>query len=90
MALIKKNSEVPSCNRIADNFNITLKQQMLAKKPGHLQKLYKTFLPLLFSVLSRGDTSHYGSWFYKITCERVSESTLFNHDVPRAAWWVVG
>ena len=41
MALIKKNSEVPSCNRIADNFNITLKQQTLVKKPGHMQKLYK-------------------------------------------------
>ena len=41
MALIKKNSEVPSCSRIADNFNITLKQQMLAKEPGHLQKLHK-------------------------------------------------
>ena len=40
VAWIKKNSEVPSCNRIADNFDITLKQQMLAKEPVHLQKLY--------------------------------------------------
>ena len=41
VALIKKNSEVPSCSRIADNFNITLKQQIPAKKPGHMQKMYK-------------------------------------------------
>ena len=43
MALIKKNSEVPSCSRIADNFNITLKQQMPAKKPGHMYKKLSSF-----------------------------------------------
>ena len=32
VALIKKNSEVPSCSRIADNFKNRLKEQMLAKK----------------------------------------------------------
>ena len=74
MALIKKNSEVPSCSRIADNFNITLKQQMLSKKPGHLQKLYKN---LSSFTSSRAPNDSF--LFYKITCERVSESTLFTH-----------